>query len=163
MKKPDKKPIGEKTRFIKFAIVGAIGTVIDFGFLNLLTIVFHMPKLYAQAVSFSLAVVNNYFLNRYWTYPESRRKPMWVQFGQFALISIIGLIIRTPLFAELSYLFMLAAQKVIPTSSTFKPEWIGNNIALAICIVVVLLWNYFANRMWTFKDIRENYENKPQG
>ncbi len=149
-----KKPIRESRRFIKFAIVGAIGTVIDFGFLNLLTIIFGVPKIYAQAISFSLAVVNNYLLNRYWTYPESRKKPFWLQFGQFTIISLIGLIIRTPLFAGLSYLFTLAATKVIPTGNTLKPEWIGNNLSLAICIVVVLLWNYFANRFWTFKDIK---------
>jgi putative flippase GtrA len=151
-----RKPANEKIRFIRFAIVGAIGTVIDFGVLNLLTILLHLPKLYAQAISFTLAVFNNYFLNRHWTYPDSRSKSMWLQFGQFAMISIVGLIIRTPLFWALSALFTYVAGRMLPETSSFKPEWLGNNIALAICIVVVLLWNFFANRLWTFKDVKRN-------
>lgn len=142
-----------KSKFIKFAIVGAIGTLIDFGILNLLTIVFLVPKLIAQAVSFSLAVVNNYLLNRFWTYPESRMKPVLRQFFSFVIISVIGLGIRTPLFWVLSLGITRLAQLVLPVEFLLKPEVIGNNVALAICIVVVLLWNYFANRKWTFNDI----------
>lgn len=121
--------------------------------MNLLTIVFHVPKLLAQAISFSLAVVNNYVLNRIWTYPESRMKPVLRQFISFVIISVIGLGIRTPLFWGLSLGITRFSQLVLPEDFILIPEVIGNNIALAICIVVVLLWNYFANRKWTFNDI----------
>ena len=145
----------KKSRFLKFSIVGAIGTVIDFGILNLLTIVFKVPKLLAQAISFSLAVVNNYFLNRIWTYSDSRGKSIFRQFLTFLSISLIGLGIRTPLFWVLSWAITQVSQKVLPAEFSIKPEWIGNNFALAFCIVVVLLWNYFANRKWTFNDIAD--------
>lgn len=139
-------------KFIKFAIVGIIGTIIDFGVMNLLVIVFKVPKLIAQAISFTLAVINNYFLNRIWTYPEARGKSVIRQFASFLVISVIGLGIRTPLFWGLSLGFTQLAQKLLVGSNQIKPEIVGNNIALAICIVVVLLWNYFANRKWTFND-----------
>lgn len=141
-----------KSKFIKFAIVGAIGTVIDFGVMNLLVIVFKIPKLFAQAVSFTLAVINNYLLNRIWTYPESRSKSALHQFSLFLLISLVGLGIRTPLFAGLSWGITLLVEKANSPTLFFKPDIIGNNVALAICIVVVLMWNYFANRKWTFNE-----------
>jgi putative flippase GtrA len=30
---------------------------------------------------------------------------------------------------------------------------IGHNAALAVAIGIVMLWNYFANRYWTYNDI----------
>jgi len=125
--------------------------MIDFGVMNLLTIVFKVPKIGAQACSFSIAVINNFLLNRHWTYPGSRGKSFGKQFLLFALISIAGLVIRTPLFWGLSNGITYLIEK-FASELTINPELIGNNTALAICIVVVLLWNYFANRKWTFND-----------
>jgi putative flippase GtrA len=34
------------------------------------------------------------------------------------------------------------------------PVTFGHNLALGIAIVVVLFWNYFANRLWTYKGIK---------
>jgi len=62
----------EAERFIKFAIVGTIGFVVDFGTLIILKEVFNFPTLVANTISFSAAVISNFTLNRYWTYPDSR-------------------------------------------------------------------------------------------
>jgi putative flippase GtrA len=120
--------------------------------MNLLTVVFKVPKLFAQAISFTLAVVNNFLLNRSWTYPKSRAKSFIQQFLLFFVISVIGLGIRTPLFWGLSLGITHLSKTILSVPSIVEPGIIGNNIALAICIVVVLLWNYFANRKWTFND-----------
>ncbi len=50
----------ERTRFLKFATVGAIGTVVDFGVYNFLNLVAGTAPVISQAVSFSVAVVNNF-------------------------------------------------------------------------------------------------------
>jgi putative flippase GtrA len=84
----------ETGRFFRFAIVGAIGAVVDFGIFNLLSSLLSMPVVWASTISFTCAVINNFFLNRSWTYPDSRSKPMLRQILQFTLISIIGMGIR---------------------------------------------------------------------
>lgn len=149
MPEADKKK--ELTRFIRFGIVGTIGSVVDFGFLNLLTLVFHVPFLVSSVFSFSLAVINNFVLNRIWTFPGSRKEPILNQLLQFGLVSVIGLLIRTPLLAWLETVLIPMAEKNVPNLLT--PTIVGHNVSLAIAIGVVLMWNYFANRFWTFKNV----------
>ena len=47
-------------RFIKFGIIGFLGTVIDFSFLNLFVQVFHFNVYVSATFSFIIAVVNNF-------------------------------------------------------------------------------------------------------
>lgn len=141
----------ELARFIRFGIVGTIGSIVDFGFLNLLTLVFNVPFLVSSVISFSLAVVNNFILNRIWTFSGSRKEPITKQLLQFGLVSVIGLLIRTPLLAWLEKVLVPMAEKYVPNFLT--PTIIAHNVSLAIAIGVVLLWNYFANRFWTFKNV----------
>ena len=68
----------EAKRFIKLGIVGAIGSVIDFGVLNILIFVvgWSSPqgKVLANIISTSAAIVSNLTWNRLWTFPESRQR-----------------------------------------------------------------------------------------
>jgi putative flippase GtrA len=141
----------ERTRFIKFGIVGIIGSVIDFGVLNLLTIVFKVPFLISSVISFTLAVINNFILNRLWTYPESRQNSIYKQLVQFTVVSCLGLAIRIPLLAYMDKIFTSLAVRIIPNILT--PTIVGHNLSLAFVIGVVLLWNFFVNRFWTFRNV----------
>src|SRR5512139_1148108 len=91
----------EFKRFAKFLVVGVTGFVVDFGIFNLLLRVFNFPPVLAQAISFTSAATNNFTWNRYWTYPDSRSKPILRQFGMFFALSFIGLVIRSIIFALL--------------------------------------------------------------
>jgi len=141
----------ELARFIRFGIVGTIGSIVDFGFLNLLTLVFNVPFLVSSVISFSLAVINNFILNRIWTFPGSRKEPIVNQLLQFGLVSVVGLLVRTPLLAWLEKVLIPMAEDNVPNLLT--PTIVGHNASLAIAIGVVLVWNYFANRFWTFKNV----------
>ena len=143
----------EQKRIIKFAVVGGIGTVIDFGIFNLLTQLTTLAAVPASVVSFSCAVINNFFLNRAWTFKGAQTRSLAMQMGQFALVSIIGLFIRTPIFALLEKSFTSLAEKFLP-SFFLSPIVVAHNLALAFSIVIVLIWNFFANRFWTFKDVK---------
>jgi len=141
----------ERIRFVKFATVGAIGTVVDFSMFNLLGVVFGMLPVYAQAISFATAVINNFLWNRHWTYPESRSKAVHHQMLQFVLVNIGGLLIRTPIVAGLEHpLGLLILRFGIKPNTA---DGIGENLALAAAIGIVMIWNYFANRYWTYNDI----------
>jgi putative flippase GtrA len=141
----------ERTRFLKFATVGAIGTVVDFGIYNFLNLVVGTAPVISQAISFALAVINNFLWNRHWTYPDSRTKAVHHQMVQFGLINLGGLLIRTPIIAGLENPIGILASK-LGVQSEFAVI-VGHNVALAIAIGIVMLWNYFANRYWTYNDI----------
>ena len=144
----------ERNRFMRFALVGVIGAVVDFGTFNLLSGPLKVPAVLASVCSFGAAIVSNFVWNRYWTYPDSRSKRVSRQMLQFALISLIGLMIRTPLFAMLENpLSQLFTNIHLPMLSEFNPNFLGHNIALAVAVGVVMFWNFFVNRYWTYGDV----------
>jgi putative flippase GtrA len=142
----------ESKRFVKFLVVGTIGAVVDFGTFNLLTAVFHMPAVFSSILSFLAAVTSNFFFNRYWTYPDSRSKPIWRQAVQFTLINLVGLAIRTPLFAALIPAWHGVLENSGAVSAGYA-EQLSRNLALGCAVLVVLVWNFVANRFWTYNDV----------
>jgi len=153
----------EAERFTKFLFVGAWGFVVDFGTLTFLLEVVDLPHLVSQntnfsvtvglvlsnSISFTLAVISNFTLNRYWTYPESRSKRKRVQLPQFAMVSIIGLVINNVIFAVMTPVFndlLLAIS---------DPPWIDGYVpAKMLATIVVLFWNFFVNRYWTYSNVK---------
>ena len=166
----------EVKRFSKFLVVGITGFIVDFGVFNLLigavgiqaVSIFGIVikgAVIAQAISFSLAAINNFTWNRYWTYPDSRSKPILRQFGMFFVLSLIGLLIRTPIFALFSGPMVALAESMqygvfaglinFATSTLhISIEQLGLNLALAIAVLVVLFWNFFSNRFITYSDVK---------
>ena len=68
--------------FIKYALVGILGTAIDIGSLFILVDLFHLPIIPATALSFVLATVNNFVLNKNWTFkhPSTNYKKLYIKF-----------------------------------------------------------------------------------
>jgi putative flippase GtrA len=87
----------ERTRFLKFMAVGVIGAIIDFGIMNLFSKLFGLALVWAGTISFICAIVSNFIWNRYWTYPDSRSRPMTRQLVMFFAVNIAGLAIRLPI------------------------------------------------------------------
>lgn len=143
----------ERSRFFRFAVVGSIGAIIDFGVFNICTNLFGIKALYSSVISFILAVGSNFIWNRFWTYPDSRSKHVVHQLVQFLVISIVGLIIRTPTFAYLEKA-LIQELNTFSIPSPLTPIFIGHNLALAIVIILVMFWNFFANRFWTYADVQ---------
>jgi len=142
----------ERTRFIKFAVVGAIGSVVDIGVMNLFTQVFHFQLVIAGSISFVCAVINNFIGNRYWTYPDSRSKPLHHQLGMFFIVNAIGIAIRIPI---LKYLEPPLAKlfENLAHISFEAADALAKNATLIFAIGVVMLWNFFVNRHWTYNDV----------
>jgi len=136
-------------------VVGAIGAVVDFGVFNLLRGPVGVPAAIAQAISFSAAVVSNFLWNRYWTYPDSRSKPVGRQALQFLLVSLVGLAIRTGVFVLVQPATISLAESFLPDdASSSQIIAIGENMALVVAVLVVLLWNFVINRVWTYSDVQ---------
>jgi putative flippase GtrA len=143
----------ERIRFAKFALVGISGTLIDFFFLNLFIQRFGIEQNSAKALSFSIAVFNNFLWNRLWTYPESRKLPFFKQFSQYLIVSIIGLLINISIFAFTNQFLIRIFNELLSNGFPLSPSVVSYNSSAAIATIVVLFWNYFANRFWTFRSI----------
>jgi putative flippase GtrA len=144
----------ERERFLKFSVVGAIGALVDFGSFHLILSLLGIRPEYAQAVSFTLAIISNFIWNRLWTYPDSRSKSISNQLISFFLVNLAGLAIRTPIFSGLEGPFRrLFAQFSFLPLGLITADRLGYTFALGVAVVVVMFWNFFINRLWTYNDV----------
>jgi len=142
----------ERLRFLRFAVVGAVGSALDFGIMNLLTHFVNMRLVFAGTISFICAVINNFTGNRFWTYPESRSRPLLHQLGMFFVVNAAGIAIRIPILHFVEPPMANAFERLAHVSHA-SSEILAKNATLGFAIGVVMLWNYFINRYWTYNDI----------
>ena len=142
----------EAKRFLKFMFVGALGAVVDFGALNILTHLLDLPVTIAGVISFALAVTHNFLWNRYWTYPESRSFPLVPQYAQFFVINATALLIRVPILVLLPGPLMNLFVSLGAAPAT--AEVLSNNLALAVAVGIAMFWNFFVNRFITYRHIK---------
>ena len=141
----------EIKRFAKFATVGAAGSITDFTVLNVLIQIFGFPLAVANGFSFVAAVTQNFFLNRRWTFPESRERNASQQLMKFTIVSLIGLAINQAVLLSVHHalepywIHLFASEQLGYTASY--------NFAKLIAIGFVLFWNFFINRMWTYRGL----------
>jgi putative flippase GtrA len=149
----------ELVRFVKFCVVGTIGTAIDFGVLNLLYNVLGLHQALSNTISVSAATINNYTWSRFWVYPETKHQGGARKFVQFVIVSLIALLLNTGilwivdhwLFSEPGLLGGLVAP--VARQVGMEHSVLSSNIAKVIATGIVLFWNFFANRVWTFSDV----------
>ncbi len=140
-------------RFLKFSVVGIIGAVVDFGTLYLLHAVLGLPIVLSNTCSFTAAVLSNFTWNRYWTYPDSRSKPIRTQLLQFFVVNVVGWGINTGILLLLRF---PCASLVggLPLALEYEAVYkLGYNLAKAIATGIVLFWNFIINRVWTYSDV----------
>lgn len=158
----------EVERFLRFATVGIVGAIIDFGVLNLLQSTILSPVdpyvsakvALATGAAFVSAVSSNFVWNRYWTYPDSRTRSIRRQWVQFFLVSLVGLTFRlvwvrvlfTP-FGNLGDNLLRELGAIDDALSAESVKRLGTNIAQFWAVWIVMVWNFFANRYWTYNDV----------
>ena len=121
------------SQLLKFALVGITGMGLDFGTTWLLKEKVKINKFIANATGFSIAVVNNFMLNKYWTF-DNQNPIATEQFVKFLVISIVGLGIN-------SLLLFILLKKIKGNFYLVKLGVIG----------LVFFWNFSANYLYTFK------------
>ena len=154
-----KEKRSDLVRFVKFCVVGVIGTAIDFGIFNLLHNVLGWDRILSNTLSVTAAIVNNYIWNLYWVYPETRGRQNTKKFIQFIIVSISAWALNTGiLWTSERWLFgtrslfaglVGAAAQMLGT----EHEVLSSNAAKVLATGIVLFWNFFVNRLWTFRDI----------
>ncbi|MEX1123838.1 MAG: bifunctional glycosyltransferase family 2/GtrA family protein [Patescibacteria group bacterium] len=125
------KKFSEGRRVVKFALVGAIGTLLDFAVLNLAIISFELNLYTAVSLGFIAGAVNNYTLNSLWSFEQSLT---WRKFYSYVGISLVGLLLSN----------------LIVFVFTDGLAWNYNGAKL-VAVAVVFSWNYLMNRQLTFR------------
>ena len=147
---PQITPLTQKQGFrqlIKFAIVGASSTAVNFAVLNLMLIVLHQSKYPSVTVAFLVSVVNGYFWNKRWTFKAAQAKAVHTQFTQFLLVNTVGLGLDLLVIKLLSP----PLERYLHFPNPHLTMVLATNMAQLVATGVAVFWNFFANRFWTFK------------
>lgn|SRR3989338_3834230 len=118
--------------FIKYAYVGLLIYIVDFGILIVGVELVSLPLLVANTISFSAATFLSFFLNRMFTFRNNEPK-ITRQFILFIMGALCGLIINNSILLMLTH---------------WGGLWYVASKTLAMFLA--LLWNYFVNRYLIF-------------
>ncbi len=132
-------------QFMRFAMVGLLNTLIDFGVLNALLWFDNYPvgwKIFAyNSLAFTIASGNSYLLNKHWTFGD-RRPSTLPRIGLFFLLTSIGLLIN----CTIVYLLTLPVWSPV---GMLPVVWV--NMAKIIATFASLVWNFFSYQCWVFE------------
>lgn len=128
----------------KFGLIGILNTLIDFGVINILANIFNVYQGAAiiplNALSFSLAVINSYFWNKYWTFREGSQSPeSRYGFVKFVVVSILGLLINTAI---------VYGMTALSPAGVGGALWLNSSKLLAT--VVSMIWNFLGYKFLVF-------------
>lgn len=156
-------------QFVKFCMVGGVSTVIDLGLHRVLMFnatlkgerlsdvvgqwawslahgnaVASHNDLFDYAFAplkipvVMLAILNSYYWNRKWTFKVDDSVGHRAMITKFYTVALIGLVINTVVATATNRVLNMDAEK----------SWAGASL---IAMVVTVFWNFFGQRMWTFR------------
>jgi len=162
----------EGRRFARFLVVGAIGFVIDFGVSNLAhafgfgawvaarivpaisqplaAFLAQNPEIIEQSLSLSIAITSNFFWNYFWIYPEARGARQTDKVIKFLIVSVAGLLVGVPV-TTVALLFWRGVVAALGLTNIGLN--LAGNLAQITRVGVLLFWNFFVNRYWTYRDV----------
>ena len=133
-------------QFSKFIVIGVLNTGIDFAILNFLMwhsgIYSGRYIILLNAISFSVAVINSYFWNKFWIFRAKETTQTGKEFFQFIAITLIGMAINTAIVYSVTTL-------ISPMFGLSEGLWA--NLAKVAATGISLIWNFTGYKLLVFK------------
>lgn len=131
---------------VKFALVGFVGTIVDFAFYKLFINYFGIPPATSKGLSTEIAIINNFVLNNYWTFRYRKTKTnLFQKLGIFNLVSLGGLLIGVLI---VKYLHLTYGDGFLTLAGKSVAY---NNFYFFATIPPVMIWNFLMNHLITWK------------
>ncbi|MFH0874122.1 MAG: GtrA family protein [Candidatus Komeilibacteria bacterium] len=118
----------------KFALIGVSSFIVDMLVYVVLTRLTGLYYLLANILSFLISAAWSFYWNKRWTFRTAVSQPLGQQYFKFLSVNIVGLFLTSVL------LFI------------FVSGWSWNDLlAKFIIAIIVMLWNFSLNKIWTFR------------
>ena len=88
-------------QFLRFCVVGATGFVVDAGILLIELHAFSVDPIWGRLVSFSVAVLTTFELNRRWAFKATRHQPYLVAFVSYLGVQGVGFVCNFGIYTTL--------------------------------------------------------------
>ena len=128
---PRRVPREDWMQLVRFLVVGASGYVVNLAIFSVALLV-GLHYIPAAVVAFIVAWVNNFLLNRYWTF-RARGEAMMGQGARYLLVSLVAL------GANLAILQLLI------------DAGLNETLSQAVAIALVTPLSYLLSRRWSFR------------
>lgn len=129
--KTDSKKLEE---FIKFAIVGGSGVLVNMGLLFLLTRFLSARLEIASPIAIEASILSNFLLNNMWTFRKRQTPiPFWTRLFRYHLVAGLAGIVN--------YLVLLVLVKIFGLH-----DLVSNLIGILMATVI----NFTLNSLWTW-------------
>lgn len=149
----DKKNKGKKSfiQLMKFVLVGASNTIIDFIVSAVLNAVFHWYY-FAKVIGYCCGILNSYLLNSGWTFREERKKNA-KEIISFILVNLIVLLISLGLMNLFKDTWHIDEWWL----NLGLPEFIvkiidGERACMLISTCICIIINFVGNKLFVFKN-----------
>jgi putative flippase GtrA len=122
-------------QLIKFCVVGGSGFVVNVSVFFVVNHLLGVHHIAAATLAFVLALFNNFWWNRHWTFGKhgARESHAGFQAARFFTVSVVAFLVA------LGILQLLVTTTDLPAT-----------LAQAISIVMATPLNFVGNKMWTF-------------
>jgi dolichol-phosphate mannosyltransferase len=119
-------------QLLRFGAVGVSGYAVNLAVFAVLTQALDVNHILAAVGAFSVAVTNNFWWNRHWTF-DAAHGHAGFQAARFFAVSVVGLGVNI---AILALLVDVAGAPEVPSQ--------------AIAVAVAMPVNFIGNKLWTF-------------
>lgn len=134
-------------QFGKYVAVGFLNTSVNFGILNILSIVTGTTEGISlggiSVPGFLLAATNSYFWNKFWVFKDTSglNETILKDLPKFALVTLFGALLNSAMIVYLT-------TYMDPLFGMDKNAWL--NAANAAASATVLLWNFLGYKFFAF-------------
>jgi len=155
-------------RFLKFALVGASGVVVNLACLALLRAL-RVQINVASALAIEVSLLSNFLINHLWTFGDATgRRGLWAQALRFHVVCLGGAALQFTAFVVLNMVWMFLLHDAdtrfayLSAAPTWTERWlwrpfvsppdVGPWVFLSqlIGIGCGMVWNYLLNFYWTW-------------
>jgi putative flippase GtrA len=124
---------GNWLQLMQFGVVGASGYLINLAVFAVLNGFVNIHYIAAAILAFAVAVMNNFWWNRHWTF-DAKHGHAGFQAARFFTVSVLALVVN------------LIALKLLVGGG------MGELPAQAISVAIAMPFNFIGNKLWTFDD-----------
>lgn len=143
-------------QFVKFAIVGALNTIVDFLVFQALNLLVGWTYL-AQVIGYSCGIINSYAWNSNWTFRDMRTRS-GRELGTFLLVNLVSLGVSLGVIWLCRNVFVITDAWVASWIPAFLSSFVkGDTVCKLIATPVAIVVNFVGNRLFVF---RKNPEQK---
>ena len=124
---------GNWIQLLQFGIVGASGYLINLAVFAVVNGALDIHYIPAAIIAFCVAVTNNFWWNRHWTF-DAKAGHAGFQAARFFTVSALALVVN-----------LVALKLLVGGGMSELP-------AQAIAVAIAMPFNFVGNKLWTFDD-----------